>query len=145
MNILFFITPKNEVAYIDDTCSLRQAIEKMEYHQYTAVPVLDGKGRYIGTLTEGDLLRELKMHHDLSLHDAEDVRVARIDRSRKMKPVGVDVDIEDLIQVSMRQNFVPVIDDNGVFIGIITRKAIIEYCYEHSDLKKEKECVKSSN
>ncbi|MBS1335724.1 MAG: CBS domain-containing protein, partial [Blautia sp.] len=27
------------------------------------------------------------------------------------------------------QNFVPVIDDKKIFIGIIRRKDIIEYCY----------------
>lgn len=41
MNILFFITPKSETAYLYDDCSLRQAIEKIEYHKYTAVPVLN--------------------------------------------------------------------------------------------------------
>ena len=31
MNILFFLKPKSEVAYIYDTDSLRQALEKMEH------------------------------------------------------------------------------------------------------------------
>ncbi len=57
MNILFFLTPKSEVAYIYDDDTLRQALEKMEYHRYTAVPIIDHKdGTYIGTITEGDLL-----------------------------------------------------------------------------------------
>lgn len=30
MNILFFLTPKKEIAYIYDDDSLRQALEKME-------------------------------------------------------------------------------------------------------------------
>ena len=51
MNILFFITPKAETAYIPDSCTLRQALEKMEYHKYTAIPILDKGGRYVGTLT----------------------------------------------------------------------------------------------
>ena len=47
MNILFFITPKSEVAYIYDDFSLRQTIEKMEYHKYTAIPMLNRRGIYI--------------------------------------------------------------------------------------------------
>ena len=31
---------------------------------------------------------------------------------------------------SMNQNFVPVIDDKKIFIGIIRRKDIIAYCYD---------------
>lgn len=147
MNILFFITPKADCAYISADCSLRQAIEKMEYHKYTAIPMLDERGRYIGTLTEGDLLRVIKDRYDLSLRNAEEIRLSSIPRRWKMDPVNINCDIEDLIQTSMRQNFVPVVDDENVFIGIITRKAIIQYCYEHfkkyrnelKELKKEQE------
>ena len=67
MNILFFITPKSETAYLYDDCSLRQAIEKIEYHKYTAVPVLNKKGCYVGTLTEGDLLWYIKDHKIVDL------------------------------------------------------------------------------
>ncbi|MGI6055918.1 MAG: CBS domain-containing protein [Bilifractor sp.] len=152
MNILFFITPKADCAYISADCSLRQAIEKMEYHKYTAIPMLDERGRYIGTLTEGDLLRVIKDRYDLSLRNAEEIRLSTIPRRWKMDPVNVNCDIEDLIQTSMRQNFVPVVDDENVFIGIITRKAIIQYCYEHfkkyrnelKELKKEQEESASS-
>ena len=53
MNLLFFLTPKSEVAYVEESDSLRQVLEKMEYHGYTAVPLLSPDGRYIGTITEG--------------------------------------------------------------------------------------------
>ena len=67
MNILFFLTPKSEVAYVHDTDTLRQVLEKMEHSRYSAVPVIGKKdGRYIGTLTEGDLLWYIKDYGDLS-------------------------------------------------------------------------------
>ena len=55
MNILFFLTPKSDVAYISEDDTLRQALEKMEHHKYSAVPIVSRTGRYVGTLTEGDL------------------------------------------------------------------------------------------
>lgn len=61
MNILHFLTPKSEVAYLYDDFSLRQALEKMEYHQYSAIPVITREGEYVGVITEGDLLRILKI------------------------------------------------------------------------------------
>lgn len=132
MNILFFLTPKNEVAFIRNDATLRQAIEKMEYHRYTAIPILDQEGRYLGTLTEGDLLREIKSRYDLNLHEAEDISIMKVPRRWKMEPVAIDCDIEDLVHAAMRQNFVPVVDDQGVFIGIITRRAIIQYGFRRS-------------
>ncbi len=129
MNILFFLTPKSEVAWIEDDATMRQALEKMEYHRYTAIPILNGEGQYVGTLTEGDLLREIKSEYNLNLHEAEDIPVMKVPRRWKMEPVNIGCDIEDLVQMAMRQNFVPVVDDQGVFIGIITRRAIIQYAF----------------
>ena len=60
MNILFFLTPKSDVAYVFNDDTLRQVLEKIEYHKYTAIPMLNKTGKYVGTVTEGDLLRYIK-------------------------------------------------------------------------------------
>ena len=130
MNILFYLVPKSEVMYLYDDYSLRQAMEKMEYHKYSAVPIINRAGNYVGTLTEGDILWELKDRKLSNLHEAEEIILGHTNRKRDNEPVNVNCNIEDLVMTSMNQNFVPVIDDNGIFIGIVTRKSIIEYCYK---------------
>ena len=138
MNILFFLTPKSEVAYIYDDETLRQALEKMEYHRYTAVPIIDHEdGTYIGTLTEGDLLWDLKERYDLNVRDAEELPIVSVRRKRDNEPVAADANIEDLISKVMNQNFVPVIDDDSRFIGIITRKDVIQYLSYKCGIEKE--------
>lgn len=140
MNILFFLTPKSDVAYINDDDTLRQALEKMEFHKYAAVPIVNHQGRYIGTLTEGDLLWGIKNKYDLSLRDAERIRITEIPRRSDNKPVFADSDMEDLMDKALNQNFVPVLDDQKNFIGIITRKDIIKYlCKEKA---KEMQTIK---
>lgn len=129
MNILFFLTPKSEVAYLYDDYSLRQALEKMEHHRYSAVPIINRKGNYVCTITEGDMLWNVKDKYLLDLHKAEDIPLAQIKRRWYNDPINVNCEIEDLVMTSMNQNFVPVIDDNQIFIGIIKRKDIIQYCY----------------
>lgn len=130
MNILFFLTPKSDVAYIYSDETLRQALEKMEYHHYTALPILNRQGKYIGTLTEGDLLWEIKNNLNLSLKDAERILITEVERRRDNDPVTVNCNMEDLVEKAMNQNFVPVLDDQKNFIGIVTRKDIIQFCYE---------------
>ncbi|HCD43510.1 MAG TPA: CBS domain-containing protein [Lachnoclostridium sp.] len=132
MNILFFLTPKNEVAYIFEDESLRQALEKMEYHKYSAVPVINRRGKYVGTITEGDMLWGIKNKFNLSLKEAEQVTVAALDRRSDNRPVYADSNMEDLIDKALNQNFVPVVDDQKNFIGIITRKDVIRYFYNKS-------------
>ncbi|MCI8888145.1 MAG: CBS domain-containing protein [Hungatella sp.] len=129
MNILFFLTPKSEVAFIYDDQTLRQALEIMEYHRYTAVPIIDKLGKYIGTITEGDMLWGIKNQYNLSLKGAEKMPVTTIPRRSDNRPVSIDATMEDMIDKALNQNFVPVVDDQENFIGIITRKDIIRYCY----------------
>ncbi len=129
MNILFYLVPKSSVAYLYDDYSLRQALEKMEYHKYSSVPIINRAGTYVGTLTEGDVLWEVCRQGSFDFHSAEDIPIRRLRRRRDNQPVNVNCNIEDLVMTSLNQNFVPVIDDNGIFIGIVTRKSIIDYCY----------------
>ena len=130
MNILFFLKPKNEVAYIYDYSTLRQVLETMEYHKYASIPMLNKEGEYVGTMTEGDILWGIKKYTNLKLKEAETIFIQDFPRKADYKAVQADADMEDLIQKAMNQNFVPVVDDQKKFIGIITRKSIIEYCYK---------------
>ena len=129
MNILFFLTPKHDVDFIYEDYTLRQAVEKMEYHGYTAVPVLTRDGNYAGTLSEGDILRYVKESHRLDLKSAESIPVSQIPQGRHYTCVSATSLMENLIDVACCQNFVPVVDDDNVFIGIITRKDIIRHSY----------------
>lgn len=129
MNILFFLKPKVDLAFIYDYHTLRQAMEIMEFHKYSSVPILNKEGKYVGTITEGDLLWGLKALDILNLKAAESIAVTKIARRHDYKTVRADAKMEDLIERAMAQNFVPVVDDQDNFIGIITRKDIIDYCY----------------
>ena len=137
MNILFFLKPKSELAYIYDYHTLRQALEIMEYHKYSSVPILNREGKYVGSITEGDVLWSLKKLNILSIKDAEDISIMKIARRLDYQCVTAESNMEDLIGKAMEQNFVPVVDDQEHFIGIITRRDIIGY---YSD--KMKECDK---
>ena len=133
MNILFFLTPKSEVEFVYDDFSLRQTIEKMEYHRFSEVPVIDREGRYVSTITEGDLLWYIKEEWNLDIREAENVRISGIKRKRKTTAVSVNARMEDLIEKAMNQNFVPVVDDTDIFLGIVKRKDIIRYCFDHME------------
>ena len=127
MNILFFLTPKSDVAYIFEDETLRQTVEKMEHRKFSCIPLLSMDGRYTGTISEGDILwgiRRLNIN-STDLKEMENVSIMAIPRRATYKPVHADADMEDLLDRAINQNYVPVVDDQGYFIGIITRKEII--------------------
>lgn len=127
MNILFFLTPKENVAHLDDDDTLRQALEKMEHHGYSAIPMLSKDGKYKGTIKEGDILWYIKDNDFPSLKEMEDIPILDIGRKRDIEAVNISISMDELVNKITNQNFVPVVDDNNVFIGIITRKDVILY------------------
>ena len=127
-NILFFLTPKAMCAFVRDDYTVRQALEKMESSGYAALPILSRNGEYKGTLTEGDLLWAIKNMCHMDMRQAQTHRIMEIARRKDNVPVRVTTSMQDLIERATHQNFVPVVDDKGAFIGIVTRKAIIKYC-----------------
>lgn len=129
-NILFFLTPKALCSFLYDDYTLRQALEKMETAGYTSLPILNKRGEYRGTLTEGDLLWALKNICYMDMRQAEAHRIMEITRRKNYLPVRVTTSMHDLVERASNQNFVPVVDDKGAFIGIVTRRAIIRYCQD---------------
>ncbi len=130
MNVLFFLKPKVSVAYVFSDNTLRQALEKMRFYGYQAIPVIDREGKYVGTVTEGDFLWKLSDASAWDNHAQERLNVRDIMRPDHNPAVNVNASIEDLLLMAMNQNFVPVVDDIGSFIGIVTRRDIMQFYYK---------------
>lgn len=127
MNILRFIIPKSSVEYIYTTSTLRQAIEKMRYHHYVAIPVLDEEGMYVGTLRNDDLLMHFIDNGKFDSRAAEKENVMKILDRECLKPLYHNASVSELIENVREHNFVPVVDDRGCFIGIILRRDILNF------------------
>jgi CBS domain-containing protein len=133
VNVAYFLTPKSDVVWLPVGSTMRQALERMERHRYSAVPLLDEEGKYVATLTEGDLLWKIKATPGLSFEGTEKVRLVDVPRRIDNKAVHIDAHMETLVTLAVDQNFVPVVDSREVFIGIVRRKAILEYCLRFVD------------
>ena len=129
VNIAYFLLPKSQVAYLYDDHTFRQGLEKMRHHGYTAIPVISRSGQYVGTVSEGDFLWQLLSEDEgsRSMKDLEHLQVRNILRGNNYPSVRITVTIDGLLDSAMNQNFIPVVDDIGNFIGIVTRKDIIRY------------------
>ena len=128
MNVAFFLIPKKSIVYLKENATMRQALERMEYHSYSAVPLIDDEGKYVGTITEGDLLWKLKNTPGLTFQNTEDIFLRDVEQHVQNMPVTINAQMEDLLSRAVVQNFVPVVDDQQVFIGIVRRREMIEYC-----------------
>ena len=130
MNIAKFLTPKANSIYLLESQTVRQGLEKFKHHGYTAIPVISRDGKYVGTVSEGDFLwrllsKDCETLTAYSMKDMERLQVRDILRGNSSPPVRITVTMEELLHSAMNQNFIPVVDDRGSFVGIVTRQNII--------------------
>ena len=134
MNLFNYFTPKSETFYLDADSTIRQALEKFDSHKFSVVPLIDSDGVYVSTVSEGDILRYIKndAHFDITI--AERTHIADIGKYRPYKACSTGVSPERIIELALEQNFVPLVDGRGVYIGIIKRKTILEYLRRQSEI-----------
>lgn len=130
MNILFFLTPKSEVAFIYNDYTIGKALQTFQTYRYSAIPMIDREGKYIGTVTEGDFLWGMVENNEITYENLHSKKVGELPLRVQHKAVSSTARMEDMLAIAKDQNFVPVVDDKGVFIGIVTRKEILKYCYK---------------
>ncbi|MGN0266898.1 MAG: CBS domain-containing protein [Lachnospiraceae bacterium] len=130
MNILFFLTPKSELAYLYPDYSVKKTLDIMEQYRHAVIPLIDHDGKYCGIITEGDLLYNLKNEFHFNLANADNIPISCLDTRRTYEPVSISATVEEVFKKSMVQKFVPVVDDDGIFIGIVKRRDIIHYFYD---------------
>ena len=126
INIAKIMIPKplTRVLHANDT--VRQALETMENHGFTAIPVLDEEERYIGCVTEGDFLRHIIRVGNADKKAHEQFSVGELVRKDFCVAIDIAETAEEVIRVILNQNFIPVVDDRNVFCGSVTRKGVIQ-------------------
>ena len=129
-SIVFLLTAKASVVFLHAQSSLRQALEKMRHHRYTAMPVIAEDGAYIGTVNEGDFLWHMLDNETYSRKAQESCPISDILRPDWNPAVKIDTSYDEVLSRIMEQNFVPVVDDRGKFIGIITRRTVLKHYHE---------------
>ena len=125
-NVLFLLTPKAQVACLNESMNVRQALEKMRAHGYTAIPLISEGGEYLGTVSEGDLLWCIVKGEKITMESLEDVKITKLVRKDYVPAVKVDADMSELAQQIVNHNFVPVVDDRNVLMGIVTRRRVMQ-------------------
>lgn len=129
MNVISLLRAKSTVAYLLDTSSVRQGLESFRAHGFTAIPVIREDGSYAGSISEGDFLWHiLKTGGDI--YTQEDYKISDIIRPDWNPSARVDVTLSELMNRILLQNFVPVVDDRNLFIGIITRQDVLRFFKE---------------
>lgn len=127
MNIAMLLSPKCDVSYMNKDDTVRQGLEKFRIHKYTAVPVLENDGTYYGVVRDKDFLTHIVDKNEYSMKELESVKINQLIEKNGNPAVNIGSSLQELIDRIKNWNFVPVVDSRNVFVGIITRKSVINY------------------
>lgn len=131
MNAFKLIIAKSKVAYLYDDYEFEKGLNILKESGYSAIPVIRADGTYAGTVCDKDFL--MKYSDAGNREDLASMTIRDILRTDWNPAINVSSDINDLLLLSMEQNFVPVVDDLNTFIGIITRRDIIKFLSGQND------------
>lgn len=127
MNIAKIMIPKVSTVFLHESDTVRQGLERFTLYGYTAVPVLNDQEQYIGSVTEGDFLRHLLAVHTTDWKEQEHHSIGSILRRDFCPALPIDASFSQMLDVTLNQNFVPIVDGRGMLCGILTRRRVIEY------------------
>ena len=127
MNIFRFMIPKSLVEYITVDSTVRQGFEKIRFHRYVAIPVLDQDGKYVGMLRNDDILEYFLSIESFNVKNAEKAAVGDIIDRSYSRPIYHNATMEELFELVKEHNSVPVVDDRGCFIGIVLRRDVMNF------------------
>ncbi|MGN1105722.1 MAG: CBS domain-containing protein [Huintestinicola sp.] len=140
MNTAMLLKPKSMVAYIYGDLSAGEGLREFIEHGFTAVPVIDREGMYIGVVSERDFLYRILETKSVDAISSDDLTVADLADCSRFESVPIDADISTLFNRIIEQNFVPVVDSRGMFSGIVTRKDVLmrmEYKLKQADSSRK--------
>ena len=136
MNIFRFIVPKSLVEYITEDSTVRQGFEKMRFHRYVAIPVIDAEGKYVGILRNDDILEYFLSAESTDMKAAERILVRDIVDRSYSRPLYQSSTMEELFELVKEHNSVPVVDDRDCFIGIVLRRDVMNFLLKYYDPDK---------
>ncbi len=125
MNIAKLMIPKVCTTVLHENNTIRQGLEILTRCRFSAIPVLDAEGRYVGSVTEGDFLQHVLKTGKTNLKDQEAYHIKDILRRDFCPALPIEADFSVVVDAALRQNFVPVVDARNALCGIVTRRNLI--------------------
>ncbi|GGI64873.1 cyclic-di-AMP-binding protein CbpB [Enterococcus alcedinis] len=120
-----FIVPAENVATLLYSHPLEHALLILSKVGYAKIPVLDTEDRLVGLIGLSDIVNKMmgltgfdyRLLEGLTVADVMEVNVPTVLHKE---------DLEDILHLLVDGSFLPVVDEDNIFEGIITRKEVLK-------------------
>ncbi|MCC9274219.1 cyclic-di-AMP-binding protein CbpB [Enterococcus aquimarinus] len=120
-----FIVPAENVATVLYNHPLEHALLVLSKVGYAKIPVLDSEDRLVGLISLANIVNkmmgltgfEYQLLEGLTVADVMEVNVPKVKQTEEL---------EDILHLLVDASFLPVVNEDNVFEGIMTRKEILK-------------------
>lgn len=120
-----FLIPAENVANVMCLNPLSHALLVLSQVKYSKIPVLDKGDRFVGLISLSDVVDKMFDITSVDFDKLKDFTVADV-MEVNVPVIGEQWELEDLLHLLVDVAFLPVVDDNQCFKGIITRKELLK-------------------
>lgn len=119
-----FLTPAENLAVLIDTHNADHAILLLSQMTYSRVPVVTDQKKFVGTISLTDIL-SYQMQHEIPDEEFMTTDIVHMVKKDDLT-VGPDFTLTEVLHKLVDESFLPVVDQDNTFQGIITRKSILK-------------------
>ena len=118
-----FLIPMDNVAIFVDTNKLNHAVLVLSKNKYAKIPVVDKDEKFVGIVGLTEII-SFMMENNLSMESLAEHHV--LDVVKEVNTVNPDYTLEEILHHLVDEPFLPVVAEDNMFIGIITRKELLK-------------------
>lgn len=123
--MLDFMIPADNVANVIDQHTLSTGLLILTQSNYTMIPVLSAESKLMGVISMSMIIKAVMTVDAIEMERLDELKVRDVMLSQPVR-VQSNCNLADVLNYLIDQNFVCVVDGDNRFLGIITRKNVMQ-------------------
>ena len=123
--MLDFMIPADNVANVIDQHTLSTGLLILTQSNYTMIPVLSAESKLMGVISMSMIIKAVMTVDAIEMERLDELKVRDV-MLRQPVRVQATCHLADVLNYLIDQNFVCVVDEDNRFLGIITRKNVLQ-------------------
>ena len=119
-----FLTPARNLAVLIDNHNVDHAVLLLSQISYSRIPVVTDERKFVGTISLTDIL-SYQLKHEIPEETFASMDILDVAK-KEVGVIGLDFNLTEVLHKLVDDSFLSVVDEEGYFQGIITRKSILK-------------------
>lgn len=124
-NMLDFMIPADNVANVIDQHTLSTGLLILTQSNYTMIPVLSAESKLMGVISMSMIIKAVMTVDAIEMERLDELKVRDVMLCQPVR-VQANCNLAEVLNYLIDQNFLCVVDGDNRFLGIITRKNVMQ-------------------